>query len=69
MEWGTFFRGDFFLESPLTQDTNADLANKVSSQISFLTKKNWFFKRTYKVKCSKSVSKTAFLKGNKLYFK
>ena len=44
MEWGIFFRGDFFLESPLTQHTNADLANKVSSQISFLRKKISFSK-------------------------
>ena len=52
----------------LTQRTNADLAKKASSQISFL-RKNLVTQKDLNWKYSKSVSKKPFLKENKLYFK
>ena len=57
-----------YILDPLTQHANADLANKASSQISFL-RKNLITQKGLQLEVFKKCFKKAFLKGNKLYFK
>ena len=47
---------------------HADLANKASSQISFL-RKNLVTQKDLQLEVFRNCFKKAFLKGNKLYFK
>ena len=57
-----------YILDPLTQHANADLANKASSQISFL-RKNLITQKGLQLEVFKKCLKKAFLKGKKLYFK